>query len=90
MGSEEPVRAARRGALAGGTFVITGTLPSLSRAEATRLIQAAGGEVTGGVSRKTTALVAGADPGGKLERARTLGIPIWDEADLLRRLDREA
>jgi len=76
------------GPLAGQTYVITGTLPSLSRAAAGRLIEAAGGHVTDSVSKKTTALVAGADPGSKLDRARALGIPVLDEAELLRRAHR--
>jgi DNA ligase (NAD+) len=65
--------------------VITGTLPSLSRARAAELIEAAGGHVTDGVSKKTTAVVVGADAGSKLEKAKALGIPVIDEAELLRR-----
>lgn len=72
--------------LAGHTYVITGTLPTLAREDASRRIEAAGGHVTNGVSRKTTALVAGEVPGSKLEKARALGIPVIDEAELLRRL----
>jgi DNA ligase (NAD+) len=71
---------------AGQAVVLTGTLPTLSRAEATALIEGAGGRVTGGVSRKTALVVAGADAGGKLDRARELGVPVIDEAELLRRL----
>ena len=74
------------GALAGKAFVLTGTLPTLSRSEATQLIESAGGRVTGSVTKKTDAVVAGDDAGGKLEKARTLGIPIIDEAELLRRV----
>ena len=73
------------GPLAGQTYVITGTLPTLSRARATELIEAAGGHVTDGVSKKTAALVAGADAGSKLEKAKALGVPVIDEAELLRR-----
>jgi DNA ligase (NAD+) len=73
------------GALAGQTYVVTGTLPSLTRQQAADLIEAAGGHVTDAVSKKTTALVVGADAGSKLERARALGIPVIDEAELLRR-----
>ena len=85
---DEPVKVTAGGAFEGQTFVLTGTLPKLSRAEATRLIEQAGGAVTGSVSKKTTAIVAGDEPGSKIEKARTLGIPIWDEAALLRRLGR--
>jgi DNA ligase (NAD+) len=58
----------------------------LTRDEATRLIEAAGGKVTGSVSRKTSAVVAGEEAGSKLDKARELGIPVWDEAELRRRL----
>jgi DNA ligase (NAD+) len=81
---EEP-RAATGSALAGQTFVITGTLPTLSREQATELIEANGGRVTSNVSRKTTAVVAGAEAGSKLARAQELGIPVIDEAGLLAR-----
>jgi DNA ligase (NAD+) len=66
------------------TFVLTGTLPNLTREEATRLIEAAGGKVTGSVSRKTSVVVAGAEAGSKLDKAYELGIPVWDEAELRR------
>ena len=81
----EPTAAERKGPLAGQTYVVTGTLPSLSRAKAAELIEAAGGHVADSVSKKTTALVVGADAGSKLERAKALAIPIIDEAELLRR-----
>jgi DNA ligase (NAD+) len=71
--------------LAGQTFVLTGTLPTLSREEATRLIEGAGGRVTGSVSKKTDAVVAGEEAGSKLDKARDLGIEIIDEAELKRR-----
>ena len=70
------------GPLSGRTFVITGTLPNLSREEATRQIEEAGGKVTGSVSGNTDYVVAGADPGSKLERARELGTEVVDEQGL--------
>jgi len=85
---DEPVKVTAGGVLDGQTFVLTGTLPALSREEATRLIEQAGGAVTGSVSKKTAAIVAGEEPGSKLEKAKALGIPVWDEAELLRRLGR--
>src|SRR5437773_802554 len=81
----EPTVTEGKGPLAGQTYVVTGTLPSLSRAKAAELIEAAGGHVADSVSKKTTALVLGADAGSKLEKAKALGIPIIDEAQLLRR-----
>ncbi|MFN7999394.1 MAG: helix-hairpin-helix domain-containing protein, partial [Bryobacteraceae bacterium] len=71
------------GSLEGMTFVLTGTLPSLSREDATRIIERAGGKVSGSVSRKTSYLVAGEDAGSKLDKARTLGVQIIDEPRLL-------
>jgi DNA ligase (NAD+) len=70
----------------GKTFVLTGALPTLTRAEVTRRIEAAGGKVSGSVSRSTHYVVAGADAGAKLEQAKTLGIATLDEAALLRML----
>jgi DNA ligase (NAD+) len=84
----EPSAVAGDAPLAGKSFVLTGTLPTLSRSEAAALIENAGGRVTGTVSRKTDAVVAGADAGSKLEKARTLGIEVIDEAELLRRAGR--
>jgi DNA ligase (NAD+) len=71
------------GPLAGKTFVLTGTLPDLTREEATERIARAGGRVTSGVSKKTDYVVAGASPGSKLEKAERLGVPVVDEAGLL-------
>jgi DNA ligase (NAD+) len=72
--------------LAGQTYVLTGTLTALTRAEVKRSLEALGAKVTGSVSRKTTAVVAGADPGGKLDEAVRLGVPVLDEAALRRLL----
>jgi DNA ligase (NAD+) len=71
------------GALAGKTFVLTGTLPTLSRDEAGAMIEAAGGKVSGSVSKKTAYVVAGAEAGSKLAKAEELGLAILDEAGLL-------
>jgi DNA ligase (NAD+) len=71
------------GALAGQTFVLTGALPTLSRRQAQERIEAAGGKVSGSVSGKTSYLVAGEATGSKLDKARSLGVPILDEAKLL-------
>jgi DNA ligase (NAD+) len=68
--------------LLGKTFVLTGTLPTLSRDEAKDLIEAAGGKVSGSVSKKTHYVVAGEEAGSKLEKARELNVPILDEAQL--------
>jgi DNA ligase (NAD+) len=87
---EEPRAASSGGALAGKTYVLTGTLPTLSRTQATELIETAGGHVAGSVSKKTDAVVAGEEAGSKLEKARSLGVEIIDEAELLRRLGRSA
>ena len=86
----EPRAPAAGGALAGKSYVITGTLPTLSRTQATDLVEAAGGRVAGSVSKKTDAVVAGEDAGSKLEKARTLGVEVIDEAELLRRVGRTA
>ena len=75
--------------LADQTYVVTGTLPTLSRQQARDLIEAAGGHVVDSLSKKTTALVVGADPGSKLEKAKALGVEQIDEAELLRRANRK-
>ena len=76
------------GPLAGSTLVLTGSLPELSREDATQLILAAGGRVTGSVSKKTDYVVAGESPGSKLEKAERLGVAVLDEAALLALLAR--
>jgi DNA ligase (NAD+) len=80
---EEGPAAPVEGPLAGKTLVLTGTLPNLTREDATQRIEAAGGKVTGSVSKKTGYVVAGADPGTKLTKAQELGTEILDEDGLL-------
>ena len=82
---EDPVAATSSDAaqsLAGKVFVLTGTLPNLKRSEAQTLIEGAGGRVTKSVTRKTDYVVAGSDPGSKLQQAEDLSIPVLDEAAL--------
>jgi DNA ligase (NAD+) len=69
--------------LAGLTLVLTGTMPNLSREDAKARIEAAGGKVSGSVSKKTNYVVAGDEAGSKLDKARELGVPVLDEAGLL-------
>ena len=73
--------------LSGQTFVLTGTLPTLGREEAKSLIEAAGGKVAGSVSKKTSFVVAGAEAGSKLDKARELGVAVLDEDQLKEMLD---
>ena len=74
--------------LSGKTFVLTGTLPTMSRDQAKALLEAAGAKVAGSVSQKTSYVVAGSDAGSKLEKANELGIPILDEDALMKILGR--
>ena len=74
----------REGCLAGNTFVLTGTLPTMSREEATAKIEAAAGKVSGSVSKKTDYVLAGEEAGSKLEKAQKLGVKIIDEAEFLK------
>ena len=78
----DPVQAMSGGGLAGKTFVLTGTLPGMSRDDAKAKIEAAGGKVTGSVSKKTDYVVAGSEAGSKLEKAQALGVTIIDEQQL--------
>lgn len=80
---EHEGKKANTGGLSNQTFVLTGTLPTMSRDAAKALIEAAGGKVSGSVSKKTHYVVAGADAGSKLENAQTLGVPVIDEAGLI-------
>ncbi len=82
----EPRQVAAGGALAGKTVVITGTLPTLTRPKATEVVERAGGRVTSSVSKATSFLVAGEEAGSKLEKAKSIGVEVIDEAELLRRV----
>ncbi len=73
--------------LLGKTFVLTGTLPTLGRDAAKDLIEAAGGKVSGSVSKKTSFVVAGSEAGSKLDKAMELGVTVLDEASLLEMLN---
>lgn len=84
---EGPDPAEQPGALDGKTLVITGALPELSREQATERIEAAGGKVTGSVSKNTDYLVAGEDPGSKYAKAQEVGTEVLDEEALLKLLD---
>jgi DNA ligase (NAD+) len=84
----EPDAGNGSGALAGKSVVLTGTLPTLSRSDATAIVERAGGHVSGSVSKKTSMVVAGDEAGSKLDKARQLGVEVVDEAELLRRVGR--
>ena len=81
-----PLPRGSSGKVAGRTFVLTGTLPTLSREDASARIVAEGGRISGSVSKKTDDVVVGADPGSKYEKARELGVSILEEHDLLKLL----
>ena len=80
---EAPAPVASIAAVAGRSFVLTGTLPSLTRDAARQMLEAAGGRISAAVSKKTDFVVAGTDAGSKLQRAQELGVPIIDEARML-------
>ncbi|MCE9620227.1 MAG: NAD-dependent DNA ligase LigA [Planctomycetes bacterium] len=73
---------------AGKTIVLTGTLENFERSELTEQLESLGAKVTGSVSKKTDFVIAGSDAGSKLEKARTLGVPVWDEKQLVSALER--
>jgi DNA ligase (NAD+) len=82
----QEVRGKILGPLAGLTFVLTGSFPTLKRDEAKQMLEAAGAKVSGSVSKKTNVVVAGEDAGSKLDKAKELNIEVIDEAEMLRRL----
>ena len=86
--AEGPPQRTAQGPLAGKTVVLTGTLAALTREQAGERLEALGAKVAGSVSKKTSFVVAGADPGSKLAKAQELGIEVWDEARLLHELRR--
>jgi DNA ligase (NAD+) len=87
FGFKQEIKKRTGGVLAGKTFVLTGTLPTLAREAAKERIEAAGGKVSGSVSKKTSFVVAGEEAGSKLDKARELGIEVIDEARLLAMID---
>jgi len=84
--TESPAEFGTGGSLSGGVYVLTGTLLRRSRDEAQAAIESAGGKVSGSVSKKTTAVIAGEEPGSKLDKAKALGVAVWTEDDLDRAL----
>ena len=86
---EAPQARAAGGAFEGMTVVVTGTLERLSRAEAEEAVREAGGRAAGSVSKKTSLVVAGEAAGSKLTKAQSLGVPVIDEAEFLKRLGRD-
>jgi len=89
--AEEQTALRSGGPLQGRTYVLTGTLASMSRDDATAAIERLGGKVAGSVSRKTAGVVVGAEAGSKADKARELGVPLLDEAAfraLIAELDR--
>ncbi len=72
--------------MAGKTFVLTGTLPSMTRDEASAQIEARGGHVSGSVSKKTDYVLAGSEAGSKLDKAKQLGVKVIDEAEFRKML----
>ena len=78
---QPPLDAGAPGPLAGKTFVLTGTLATMTREEGERMIEELGGKVSGSVSRKTAYVVVGEDAGTKLDKARTLGVPTLSEEE---------
>jgi DNA ligase (NAD+) len=83
---DEPRAAAADGVFKGKKIVLTGTLPTLSRQQATELVENAGGKVTSSVSKATDYVVAGEEAGSKLDKAKELGVAVIDEPELLRLL----
>jgi DNA ligase (NAD+) len=80
--------ASAAGIFAGKTFVLTGTLPTLTREEATAKIESLGGKVSGSVSKKTDFVLAGEEAGSKLDKAQKLGVKILDESEFLAMINR--
>ncbi|PYR70032.1 MAG: DNA ligase, partial [Acidobacteria bacterium] len=80
---DQRAAAALPGPLTGKTYVITGTLRSMSREQATAALERLGAKVAASVSKKTTGVIVGAEPGSKAEKARAIGVPMVDEAALL-------
>ncbi|HEY5040439.1 MAG TPA: BRCT domain-containing protein, partial [Verrucomicrobiae bacterium] len=78
------IAATAKGTFAGKTFVLTGTLPTMTREEATAKIEALGGKVSGSISKKTNFVLAGAEAGSKLDKAQELGVKIIDEPEFLK------